>query len=230
MLGWYQNPNKFSYWVGDDKLVSKNSFVETKDFVGQDESYEMMVKEWDRKLNKLLVREVESYKDKAKEFWDRTCSFFIIWASILITVLLIFGIWKLFANNGDHYLKEKASLGYLSLRDTRGEEKILNAPKGVLCVSRSFLYNGKDSLIQFALDLPKLTNDKIYSINYVVSISDEPVFSGMTYTKPKQNGVLFFQQKCDISGYISSADWIKISVKIVDADIIADVKLKSIKA
>lgn len=205
------------------------SFVETKDFVGQDESYEMMVKEWNRKLNKLLVLEVENYKDKAREFWNRTCSFFVTWANILIAVLLIFGIWKFFANNSDHYLKEKASLGYLSLKDTSGEEKIVNAPKGVLCVSRSFLSSGEDSLIQFTLDLPKLTNDKIYSINYVVSISDEPIFSGMTYTKPKQNGVLFFQQKCDISGYIRSADWIKISVKTVDADIVTDVKLTPTK-
>jgi len=31
MLGWHQNPNKFNFWVGDDKLVSKDSFVETRD-------------------------------------------------------------------------------------------------------------------------------------------------------------------------------------------------------
>jgi len=197
--------------------------------LGDDASaYESMMTRWQKELDASLSKH-DKMQSKRAEAYANSMAMTTKWiiGIVLVSAILWFGtivisgwVSSYRARSAAEY-KRNVDSGLFPFGVRTGNSQIKDAPNGVTLEAMevediSGAFNAQ-ALLRYTLSLPPLSNTQVYAVSHELIDDGKVVNTGLFYTNPGEHGLSRFEKKINTSVRGQEFDWLKITVRVVDA-------------
>lgn len=212
-------------------IVTRSELVTWKEMtaLGDDASvYESMIARWQKDLDAALSKR-DKEQVKHKEARSRSAELIAKWvAGVVLAMVVLWGGTTLIGGwVGAYNAKQEAEYnrnlasGLFPFGVRTGNSQVKDAPAGVTLeamesedTSAAF---STSSVLRYTLNLPQAGENKVYAVSHELIDDGKVVNTGLFYTNPGEHGLSRFEKKVDTSAQGQEFDWLKITVRVVDA-------------
>jgi hypothetical protein len=212
-------------------IITRSELITWKEMsaLGDDASaYESMISRWQKDLNVALNKQDKEQSKRAEAYANSimlTTKWVIgiILASVVVwgSVTLISGwVGSYRAGQAAEY-KRNVESGLFPFGVRTGNNQVKDAPAGVTLEvmeteDTSSVFSSS-SVLRYTLNLPRAGENQVYAVSHELIDEGKVVNTGLFYTNPGEYGLSRFEKKVDTQYRGQEFDWLKITVRVVDA-------------
>jgi hypothetical protein len=212
-------------------IITRSELVTWKEMsaFGDDASaYESMIARWQKDLNAALAKQ-DKERAQRVEAYANSIALVTKWGiGIVLAAAILWGgtavISGLVASNRAAHAAEynkNIESGLFPFGVRTGNSQIKDAPAGVtLAAMEAEDTSGafsSSSVLRYTLNLPMLPDTQVYAVAHELIDDGKVVGTGLFYTNPREHGLSRFEKKVDSAARGQEFDWLKITVRVVDA-------------
>jgi hypothetical protein len=212
-------------------IITRSELITWKEMsaFGDDASaYESMISRWQKDLDVALNKQNREQSKRVEAYANSlmlTTKWVIgiILASVVMwgSVTLISGwVGSYRAGQAAEY-KRNVESGLFPFGVRTGNSQVKDAPTGVTLeametedTSAAF---SNSSVLRYTLSLPQMGENQVYAVSHELIDDGKVVNTGLFYTNPGEHGLSRFEKKFGTSARGQEFDWLKITVRAVDA-------------
>jgi len=212
-------------------IITRSELATWKEMatLGDDASaYESMISRWQKDLDVVLA-EQEKEQSKRAKVYANSIALATKWAiGTFIACVVLWGgttmiggwVGSYRAGQAAEY-KRNVESGMFPFGVRTGNSQIKDAPVGVTLAAMeaedtSSTFDSS-AVLRYTLNLPMLSENQVYAVAHELIDDGKVVGTGLFYTNPGEHGLSRFEKKVDTSARGQEFDWLKITVRVVDA-------------
>lgn len=197
--------------------------------IGDDASaYESMISRWQKDLNVVLAKQ-DKEQAKRVEAYANSMAHTTKWVlGLVLAMIILYGgitmissITTSYYANQDAEYKRNVESGLFPFGVRTGNSQVKDAPTGVTLaameVQDTSTTFGRSAVLRYTLNLPKLPDNQVYTVAHELIDNGKVVNTGLFYTKQGEYGLSRFEKNVNVSRSGYEFDWLKITVRVVDA-------------
>lgn len=212
-------------------IITRAELVTWKEMsaLGDDASaYESMLARWQKDLNVALAKQ-DKEQTKRVEAYVNSLTLVTKWViGIILACVVVWGSVTLISGwvgsyhaRRDAEYKRNVESGLFPFGVRTGSSQVKDAPAGVTLEAMetedtSTPFNSS-SVLRYTLNLPQAGENQVYAVSHELINNGKVVNTGLFYTNQGEHGLSRFEKKFDTSFREQEFDWLKITVRVVDA-------------
>lgn len=212
-------------------IITRSELATWKEMatLGDDASaYESMISRWQKDLNVALAKQ-DKEQSKRVEAYANSMALTTKWVvGCLLACVILWGGYTVIGGWVGSYRAAKAAeykrnieSGLFPFGVRTGNSQIKDAPVGVTLAAMEVEDTSgafdSSAVLRYTLNLPILSENQVYAVAHELIDDGKVAGTGLFYTNPGEHGLSRFEKKVDTHVQSQEFDWLKITVRVVDA-------------